>query len=746
LGSNWAGLTFYPAVTEAARSPEWLQNSHDSFTITRRTLAAAFVVIAVALSGMGYWYYHTQAQAIHQSNYEDIAAIAQMKVGQIAQWRKERILDVSREANSPTLSQALGKIAENGETPEVRERVLKMLAIARNGGMYTNTIVLSPAGQVLFSTGDGPVSIDATTRRSVEAARTNPGGVLSDFFRTPEGEVDIDAVAAVRDAGGNPVGFIILRSRAADYLYPLIQSWPTTSHTAETLLVQREGGDVIFLNELRHRSKTALSLRHSLNQTGMPAVQAAMGRRGMFDGKDYRNVEVVADLGAIPGSPWFMVAKVDREEIMAEAGFRAISTGIIAGTFILLVSLATAFAYTWQHTKLFRRLFESERHERETQGIYRATLYSIADGVLITDTSGRLLEMNDVAERLTGWTEAEARGKPLNEIFVIIHQATRAAVPNPVTTVLRDGAVLGLANHTLLIARDGTERSIADSAAPIFDENGAVRGVVLVFSDVTERERTASELQASFHELKVLRDAVDKHAIVAITDPQGKITYVNDKFCAISKYSRAELIGQDHRILNSRFHSKEFFRDLWDTIKQGRVWKGEVKNQAKDGSFYWVDTTIVPFLNAEGKPYQYVVIRTDITARKEAQTELTASLEELKRLKAAVDEHAIVDITEAQGQVMPITDESSVLSKYSHDKLFGKSVTITDPHGQITYINDKFCALSKYSRNELIGHDHRMLKSGFHPKEFFSELWKTITQGRVWKGEVKNRAKDGTSY
>jgi len=334
----------------------------------------------------------------------------------------------------------------------------------------------------------------------------------------------------------------------------------------------------------------------------------------------------------------------------------------------------------------------------------------------------------------------------LNEIFVIIHQATRAAVPNPVTTVLRDGAVLGLANHTLLIARDGTERSIADSAAPIFDENGAVRGVVLVFSDVTERERTASELQASFHELKVLRDAVDKHAIVAITDPQGKITYVNDKFCAISKYSRAELIGQDHRILNSRFHSKEFFRDLWDTIKQGRVWKGEVKNQAKDGSFYWVDTTIVPFLNAEGKPYQYVVIRTDITARKEAQTELTASLEELKRLKAAVDEHAIVDITEAQGQVMPITDESSVLSKYSHDKLFGKSVTITDPHGQITYINDKFCALSKYSRNELIGHDHRMLKSGFHPKEFFSELWKTITQGRVWKGEVKNRAKDGTSY
>ena len=244
---------------------------------------------------------------------------------------------------------ALGKIAENGETPEVRERVMKMLAIARNGAMYANTIVLSPSGQVLFNTGEGPVSIDAATQRAVDAARANPGGVLSDFFRTHEGEVDIDAVEAVRDAGEKPVGFIILRSRAADYLYPLIQSWPTPSRTAETFLVERDGEDVVFLNELRHRSKTALSFRHSLKQTELPAVQAARGRHGMFDGKDYRDVEVVADLGAIPGSPWFIVAKVDREEIMAEARFRAISTGVIAGAFILLVSLATAFAYTWLH-------------------------------------------------------------------------------------------------------------------------------------------------------------------------------------------------------------------------------------------------------------------------------------------------------------------------------------------------------------------------------------------------------------
>jgi len=273
----------------------------------------------------------------------------------------------------------------------------------------------------------------------------------------------------------------------------------------------------------------------------------------------------------------------------------------------------------------------TERKRVEEELREKASILDWAQ-ILVRDLNGRIVMWNRGAEKLYGYSKEEA-------VKELSHQLLQTEFPQPLAQIERELRQNNRWEGELVQRRKDGEKVVVASVWALYrDAKGRPSRILEANTDITERKQAEQALKESLatseSALKELADqkfALDQHAIVAVTDVQGTITYVNDKFCTISQYSKDELIGQNHRILNSGHHSKQFFQQMYHTIASGQVWHGEIKNRARDGSIYWVDATLVPFIGADGKPRQYVAIRADITARKRAEEELAGQAEELSR-------------------------------------------------------------------------------------------------------------------
>ncbi len=235
---------------------------------------------------------------------------------------------------------------------------------------------------------------------------------------------------------------------------------------------------------------------------------------------------------------------------------------------------------------------------------------------------------------------------------------------------------------------------------------------------MTNLKFSGTDYERALKELEDIRNALDESTIVAMTDRSGKITYVNEHFCKISKYSREELLGQDHRIINSGYHPKQFFRNLWKTISKGEIWRGEIRNRAKDGSIYWVATTIVPFKGDDNKPKQYVAIRHDITERKLAEVELAES-----------EVHLLAS--------EELLREQKELLEQTYD-----AICIWNNPDGISYWNKSAERLYGFTFDEIAGKQVSKVLKAVYPVPF-EEYLSSLEKDGHWEGEIRQSTRDG---
>lgn len=277
--------------------------------------------------------------------------------------------------------------------------------------------------------------------------------------------------------------------------------------------------------------------------------------------------------------------------------------------------------------------------------------------VSVADRRGRITYVNYNFCALSGYSKDELIGKSYD--VVNPSYSPERFVEEMEQYFSRDEA---WQKNVMAIAKDGSPYWVNANIIPVLNEDGEIIQFLSIDSDITARELTKEKYKETLQNLRNIENALDHSSVVAITDAKGVITYVNEKFCALSQYTSKELIGKTHRVVNSKVHPKSFFKEMWNTIQSGDIWQGDVCNRAKDGSLYWVSTTIVPFLDDEGKPEQYIAIRHDITARKQAEESLEIALQNdfrttVKNLQNAIfkyttTEDGEIEFTLFEGQII----------------------------------------------------------------------------------------------
>jgi PAS domain S-box-containing protein len=681
-------------------------------TLSPRSLAEfllIFFMMAAGIAAVAYLSYQNYERQFRQRTEDQLFAISNLKVSGLERWRAERMSDAQAMHQNPAFADLVARYFENPADTPAQAQMQAWLDSLRQMDNYDRVFLLDTAGLERISSPDTPEPAHAHLIQEESSILSAGKVTFLDFHHDEEDEpIHLALLVPISAEHNNhPLGLLVLRIDPREYLYPYIQQWPVPSASSESLLVRREGTDVLFLNELRFQTGSALTLHFPLKDTKLPAVEAVLGQEGITEGVDYRGVPVLAAMRTVPDSPWFLVAKTDLAEVYAPLRERLWQTLVFSGVLLTASSGGLMLVWRQQRVRYYRGQVDAAQALRLSEDKFRLAFNTNPDSIAITQwADGMIVSVNKKFEQIFGYGKEEIFGKTSSEINVWKDPEDRRKV---VEELQAKGEVQNY--EALFLTRNGEIYGLL--SASIIEINGVLHSLYIIH-DITERKQAQEKLDEERILLRTLIDNLPDR--IYVKDVQGrKIISNGADWRASGAKTMEDVIGKtDYDVYPPELAEAYWVLDK-EVIDSGiSIFNHEEPGLDFQGNPAQILTSKVPLRDSQGKVVGLVGIGRDITERKQVEAQILAVQSELQHMLTEADQsrRSLLSILEdKQRDGMALRDSEEKLSSVIKQTVVG-IVVIQD--GERAFYNAEMYEMLGYTDEEYAGLDFISL---VHPED-----------------------------
>ncbi len=632
----------------------------------KRSLAVfifTFILFASGFAASGYLAYRNYEKQFRFQVERQLSAIAELKVNELDDMRKGWLEDANVLYRNPAFSELVQRGLRDPEDTQTHSQLQAWLISFRSHSEYLQIRLVDTKGFTHLSAPAGLPPIPSAVAEQIPQVLQTAQITIVDFYRdNTDQDISLSMIIPIMDGQRNDrvIGLVIVRIYPEDYLYPLINEWPATSETAETLLIRRDGGDVLYLNNLKFGNNLGFNLRIPLQNTEVVGVKAVLGQTGVMEGVDYRGESVIADVRSVPASPWVLVSKMDTVEVYKPIRERAWEITLLLGVLVLGAGASLGMLWRQQRLRFYQAQYETSESLRQSEEKYRLLIEQASDGIFMTDASTQYIEVNPSGCAMLGYTRDELLTKRITDLIPPDDLKTTP----PRLDELRQGK--SLLTQRRLMHKDGSLVPVEISARMFPD--GRFQSII---RDITERKRAEDALKESENKYRTLIQNMQVGMVVH--SPDTSIILSNPIASHMFGLTQDQLLGRSAMGSSWCFIREDGTRCPLDEYPVNRVLATEspISNlvlgvmRPDRETPIWVRCDAHRVVELDGSLQQVVVTFFDITARKLAEEEYRTIL------KTTMDSFWIVD---NRGRFLDVNDAYCHLIGYSRDEMLQMSI------------------------------------------------------------------------